>query len=361
MDRPPDPPLSPFAWSALAAASATGFAASLAAQLMGASGLSPDDPQSPPPGATPSTIALELDSVRLRRYDGAATTRATLICAPFALHSAALADLATGHSLVAALRGFGLGNVALADWRSAPQGMTELGIDDYLAALNVLVDQLGPPVDLIGLCQGGWLSLSFAARFPAKVRRLVLAGAPVDVSASPSRLSALARSTPLAVFRGFVVAGRGRVIGHAMQHLWRVAAPDLAAIHDHLQTEHAIGSAAFAELAAIYRRWDDWTLNLPGRYYLEVVERLYQRNDLAEGRFVALGAEVELGALTTPLYLLAGERDDVVAAGQLFALERLAGRASVETALASCGHLGLFMGARVLAEEWRRIAQWLMR
>lgn len=360
MDRP-DLPLSPLAWSAFAAASATGFAASLAAQLMGASGLVPDEPETAPAGATPSAIALELDSVRLRRYDGGAAAQPALICAPFALHSAALADLAGGHSLVAALRGFGLDNVFLADWRSAPPGMTELGIDDYLAALNVLVDHIGPPIDLIGLCQGGWLSLSYAARFPAKVRRLVLAGAPVDVSASSSRLSALARSTPLAVFRGFVVAGRGRVIGHAMQHLWRVAAPDLEAIHDHLQSEHAIGSVPFAELAAIYRRWDDWTLNLPGRYYLEVVERLYQRNDLAEGRFVALGEPIDLGALTTPLYLLAGDRDDVVAAGQLFALERLAGRASVETALASCGHLGLFMGARVLGEEWRTIAQWLAR
>ncbi|MEQ6411013.1 alpha/beta hydrolase, partial [Salmonella enterica subsp. enterica serovar Enteritidis] len=48
--------------------------------------------------------------------------------------------------------------------------------------LNVAVDTIGPPVDLAGLCQGGWLSLLYAARFPDKVRRLVLAGSPVDVS-----------------------------------------------------------------------------------------------------------------------------------------------------------------------------------
>ena len=43
-------------------------------------------------------------------------------------------------------------------------------IDTQLAALNVAVDDTGPPVDLIGLCQGGWLSLVYAARFPTKVR-----------------------------------------------------------------------------------------------------------------------------------------------------------------------------------------------
>ena len=58
--------------------------------------------------------------------------------------------------------------------------MQFLGIDDYLADLNVLIDEIGAPVDLIGLCQGGWMALVYAARFPGKVRKLVLAGAPVD-------------------------------------------------------------------------------------------------------------------------------------------------------------------------------------
>jgi len=37
-------------------------------------------------------------------------------------------------------------------------------IDTQLAALNVAVYDTGPTVDLIGLCQGGWLSLVYVAR-----------------------------------------------------------------------------------------------------------------------------------------------------------------------------------------------------
>ncbi len=33
-----------------------------------------------------------------------------------------------------------------------------LSIDNYLADLNVAIDGIGAPVDLVGLCQGGWLS-----------------------------------------------------------------------------------------------------------------------------------------------------------------------------------------------------------
>ena len=145
---------------------------------------------------------------------------ATLLCAPFALHGAAVADLAPGHSLVAALRDAGLRRLFVTDWRSATVEMRYLGIDDYLADLNVLVDQLGGSVDLVGLCQGGWLSLLYAARFPAKVRKLVLAGAPVDIAAGQSALSALAGASPLALFHELVKLGDGRVLGRKVQKFW---------------------------------------------------------------------------------------------------------------------------------------------
>jgi poly(3-hydroxybutyrate) depolymerase len=89
----------------------------------------------------------------------------TVLCTPLALHGAAVADFAAGHSLVAALRGAGIERLFVADWRSASADMRFLGIDDYLADLNVLVDCVGGLVDLVGLCQGGWLSLVYAGLF----------------------------------------------------------------------------------------------------------------------------------------------------------------------------------------------------
>jgi poly(3-hydroxybutyrate) depolymerase len=37
---------------------------------------------------------------------------------------------------------------------------------EYLAEINVLVDDLGGRMNLIGLCQGDWMSAMYAARFP---------------------------------------------------------------------------------------------------------------------------------------------------------------------------------------------------
>jgi poly(3-hydroxyalkanoate) synthetase len=91
-----------------------------------------------------------------RDFSTAAEGIPTLICAPFALHHSTIADFAPDHSLVAALQDAGIRCVFLTNWRSARSDMRFLSIDNYLADLNTLVDELGGRVNLVGLCQGGW-------------------------------------------------------------------------------------------------------------------------------------------------------------------------------------------------------------
>ena len=137
MDRYPGGqfPYSAFFWPALAAASASEIASS----FLGFSGDADGDhtPQEPE-GSTPSKIALELQAVRLRDFTAARSGVPTLLCTPLALHGPVIADLAAGHSLVAALRDAGIGRLFMTDWRSASAEMRFRGIDEYLADLNVL-------------------------------------------------------------------------------------------------------------------------------------------------------------------------------------------------------------------------------
>src|SRR5262249_21630463 len=158
-------------------------------------------------------------------------------------------------------------------WRSAGPEMRFFSIDSYLADLNVAVDELRPPVDLIGLCQGGWLALAYAARFPHKVRRLVLVGAPVDIAAGPSKLSRLAALVPLAAFEQFVNSGGGRVCGQRMLHMW---GPVLGAENERrvLQLPPNDHSTSVSKLLARFREWNELTVDLPGTYYLQVVSWL---------------------------------------------------------------------------------------
>jgi poly(3-hydroxybutyrate) depolymerase len=355
-------PYAAFFWPAFAAASALETASSIAAHLLGVSDDTDGDlAAQEPEGATPGKIALELNAVRLRDFTVADSGVLTLLCTPQALHGAVVADLAAGHSLVAALRDAGIERLFMADWRSASADMRFLGIDDYLAALNVLVDHLGGLVDLIGLCQGGWLSLVYAGRFPAKVRKLVMAGAPIDIAAGQSGLSAMAAATSLTMFQSLVDSGNGRVIGRNVAPLWGNEIVEPESIRETLQTPEPIGSPEFARLEASFRQWNAWTIDVPGIYYLEVIEKLYKRNELAAGNFVALGQKIELSRLRLPMYLLAASADEVVAPEQLLAVERLVGTPPehLRHEVAPCNHLGLFMGKQTLEEYWPRIVRWL--
>lgn len=350
-----------FLWPALAAASASEFASSLAKQIFELSGMTEAESVQEPAWATPNTVTIDLNVVCLRDFSTAANGMPTLLCAPFALHGAAIADLAPGHSLVESLRAAGLARLFVTHWRSATETMRFLTIDDYLAALNVLVDHLGGYVDLIGLCQGGWLSLMYAARFPAKVRKLVVAGAPIDISAAPSGLTAVTDSTPFSLFQELVALGGGRVLGRAIQRFWGPGALASEDIHDLLQAQEPIVSIGFAELEDVFRAWYAWTVDLPGTYYLEVIEKLYKHNELASGQFVALGQTFDLTTLRMPLYLLAARDDELIAPQQLLATARLVGTQAhdVHQELIGGRHLGLFLGHNTLAGTWPRIANWL--
>ena len=309
------------------------------------------------PWTTPGSVALELATMHLRDCSRTRSGQPALVCAPYALHRALIADFAPGHSVVQSLRNGGIDRVYLTDWRSATSDMRYLSIDSYLSDLNVAGDEIDAPVDLVGLCQGGWLSLLYAARFPAKVRRLVLVGAPVDLSIESS-LSRLARTAPELVYDQLVARGGGNVSGAEMLRFWSKA-PDhddiVAALQRDLSDEQG------TELLARFDRWNAETLNLPGTYYLEIVKAVFRENRIAEGRFIALGRRIDLKDVKTPIFLLAGLDDDVVPATQALATARLVGTPPAFVAAASepSNHLGLFMGARTHAHAWPRIAGWL--
>ena len=351
-------PVMPFLWPLLAAASATAATASFFADFAKSA---TDVAETPAPEwASPNRARLELASMRLRDFSTQSDGTPVVLCAPYALHEATVADFAPGYSIVEVLRGAGHDRLFVTDWRSATPAMRYFSIDSYLADFNVAVDEIKPPVDLVGLCQGGWLALIYAARFPEKVRRLVLVGAPVDICAGQSSLSRMARDAPVSAFETLVQLGKGRVLGKHVLESWGalLAGTDTQKT---LQVPADIDAAHYRELDERFRAWNAAIVDLPGTYYLQVISRLYKENQIAGGHFVALGRRISLADVTVPIFLLVARDDELVAPEQLFATAHLVGtpKAFIEMATEPCGHLSLFVGRKTLGGAWRRIAQWL--
>jgi poly(3-hydroxyalkanoate) synthetase len=308
--------------------------------------------------ASANTIRLDLPTLRLRDFSAEhASGTPVLIDAPFTLHTATVADFAPGHSLVAALRDHGIDSLFLTDWKSATPDMAGFGIDTYLADLNVAVDDLGGHVDLIGLCQGGWMALIYAARFPGKVRKLVLAGAPVDIAAGSGAFRALADLVPPALVDSVIATGHGCLSGRQMLAVWNPVPPTNAQIAETLQIDGSVPDVMIAR----FRLWHEAVVDLPGRYYRQALDWIFRENRLVSGTFVALGRPVDLSAVTVPLYVAFAESDAIVAPEQARGvIDRVATPAPAKVVEAVGGdHNSLFLGARNVATLWPRIARWL--
>jgi len=321
-----------------------------------------DEPSIEPRWTTANHVVTQCANMRLRDFSqGQTLGAARLIVAPFALHDAALADLAPGHSLVETLQANGCERLLLVEWTSATPEMRFNTIDAQLAALNVAVDDSGAPVDLIGLCQGGWLSLIFAARFPEKVRKLVVAGSPIDAQAARAPWLRPRELHCEPMIEQLIRLGNGLVLGRHTAELWPHDPSAANRLNAALQLDGPPKTDEQRAAAEAYALWERRLLDLPGVYYRQVFELLYRDNRLAAGTFPALGRIADLSRVASPLYLLAGAQDQVSPPAQVFAAAELLGasRTDVTAALADCAHCALFMGARTLAEEWPRIARWL--
>jgi poly(3-hydroxyalkanoate) synthetase len=84
-----------------------------------------------------NTVVRDLATMRVREFRTGTTGPGVILIAPFALHTATIADIAPGHSVIEALQRAGIARIWLTEWRSADATRRHQSIDACLADLNV--------------------------------------------------------------------------------------------------------------------------------------------------------------------------------------------------------------------------------
>jgi polyhydroxyalkanoate depolymerase len=319
-----------------------------------------------PEWVTPNTIRCVLNTFTLRDFSAEHYRKdeiPTLVLPPYAGHLSTIADFDKRQSLIETLRKMALSRVYCVDWHSATDETKNFDVDSYLSELLVAVGHLGGRVNLVGLCQGGWMAAIYAARFPEQVAALVCAGAPLDTQAGNGAIRDLANALPMSFYESLVAAGGGVMKGEFMLEGFKGMHPEQHMINKYLALYQHIDDPKYLERTEAFERWYQNTLDLPGRWYLQVIEQLFKENKFARGEFSALGQTVGLRNVACPVYLLAGSTDDITPKEQVFNAASYLGTPSEKIAkdLAQGGHIGLFMGSRALQENWPKIAGWITR
>tara|TARA_B100000609_G_C17221543_1_gene440441 strand:- start:2362 stop:3435 length:1074 start_codon:yes stop_codon:yes gene_type:complete len=314
-----------------------------------------------PSWATDNQVVFELPALRLRQFgaDSSCDEIPTVIVAPQVNHSS-ICDYSTDQSLVSTLMDHGLKRVYAVEWKSATLARSKETLDDALDYVLQCIDELGGKVRLVGLCQGGWMSLILAAVAPEKVESLVLAAAPVDFHADPGPVNIMARYIyPMAFYKWLVMMGGGVMRGELISRGFDSMRPFERYVLKYLDLYANVDNEEYLKR---FKRLDVWygiPQNIPGLAYLRIVRELFKENRLVKGTFTYRDQTVDLSRVNMPTHLLTGARDHITKAGQLLAAADHISTPSEKcyTYEADAGHVGVFMSKKALKGVWPTVAQ----
>jgi poly(3-hydroxyalkanoate) synthetase len=312
----------------------------------------------PPSWSSPHTVVFSTPIARLRDFTDGATDAVvpTLFLPPQAGHDSCIVDFSPEQSQVRTARAAGLTRLFSLDWVGATPATKDTTIEDYVAVIGRAVEHLGGRVNLVGDCQGGWLATIYAALHPEQINTLTIAGAPIDFRAGQPPIGDWVDTlgaNDMAFYKSLVARGGGVLPGKHMLNGFIMLKPE-SEVEKNLQLFSHLDDP---DHVARYREFEDWfkhVQDIPGAFYLWIVQHLFRDNELVSGRLVVGGAQVDLGRIDCPLNLLGGATDHITPPAQVFAAADHVSTPprDITRATTSGGHLGLFMGGEALREFW---------
>jgi poly(3-hydroxybutyrate) depolymerase len=273
-------------------------------------------------------------------------------------------------------------DVYLTDWlnaRNVPVSQGRFGLDDEVDLIIDFIHRLGPGGHVVAVCQPSVpvlaaVALMAAAGDPCRPASMVLMGGPIDPAANPTEVNRFALSHSLAWFEHMVITtvplrypGAFRRVYPGFLQLAGFLSMNLDRHVDaHWRMFRQLVAGDGDSAAATRAFYDEYStvMDLPADFYLQTVDRVFQRQDLAHGRFRVGGELADPGAIEdTALMTVEGERDDICAVGQTLAAHdlcrNLAPGKKLHHLQREVGHYGVFHGRRWQNETYPRVRDFI--
>jgi polyhydroxyalkanoate synthase len=239
-------------------------------------------------------------------------------------------------------------------------------IDDVLptAIRRVSQDSGGAPVQLVGWCLGGIMSLlSIAGHSSLPVNAVAMVASPFDFT----RVRLLAPIRPVAnLTNGFVLSALYRALGGAPAPLVK-RGYQLSSLDKYLTKPLAILTHLddrdfLSQIEAV----DRFVANMhayPGRTFGQLYHRFFRVNDLADGVLeLDDHRTIDLADVKVPVLSVAGTSDTLAPRPAVHAVgDLLRNAAEVRLEIGPGGHLGVLTGRSAKQTTWTYIDEFLGR
>jgi poly(3-hydroxybutyrate) depolymerase len=260
-------------------------------------------------------------------------------------------------------------DVYITDWinaRNVPLRHGRFDLDDHIDLMSAFMRRLGPDLHVIAVCQPAVpvlaaVSLMAQADERAQPKSLVLMGGPIDTAANPTQVSRFAEAHSLQWLEQHVIdtvpmrhPGAFRRVYPGFLQLAGFLSMNLDRhVNAHVELFRHLVEGDGASADATRKFYDEYAsvMDLPADFYLQTIDRVFHRRDLAHGSFLSRDRLVEPGAIErTAVFMVEGEKDDICGVGQTAAAKALL-TGLPETKKPSymqpgVGHYGVFNGSR---------------
>lgn len=277
-----------------------------------------------------------------------------------------MVDLQEDRSLVRNLLKLGL-DVYLIDWGYPGRGDRWLTLDDYINGyidncVDVISKRHGSEkINVLGICQGGTISLCYTALHPEKVKNLITMVTPVDfhVNEGMPNLWAGCDAGAPGMDVDALVDAFGNIPGEFMNLGFLMMKPFQLGIGKYLEMIDILDNE---EKLQNFLRMEEWIFDSPdqaGETYRQFMKDFYQGNKLIK-KEVRIGEKpVDLAAVRMPVLNIYAEQDHLVPPRSSVALEQHVGSTDYTVRSFPVGHIGMYVSGKVQRDLPPLIADWL--
>ncbi len=308
------------------------------------------------------TIIYQKDRVTLYRYTNLAPQRfRTPILIVYALvNRPSILDLQPDRSLIKELLLAGF-DIYLIDWGYPTDADNKLSLNDYLSNyLKHSIKQICQlhkvqSLNLIGVCQGGIMSLCYSALNPKQVKNLITMVTPVEFHSPENILGQLLQSIDI----DLVVNKWGNIPGIYLAQCLLNLRP-FRLLHDKYQP--ILRGTATADQLSFFTRMEYWLHDCPDHpkeLFREFIKEFYQKNKLINNKLVIGKKSVNLKNINMPVLNIYAHDDHLVPLSSTKPLEYAISSTDYQQLEFNSGHIGVFVSHKALHEIPKAIIKWL--
>ncbi|MGZ6226333.1 MAG: class III poly(R)-hydroxyalkanoic acid synthase subunit PhaC [Syntrophales bacterium] len=314
-------------------------------------------------GVTPKKLLYQEDKVQLFHYEpeSKAVSPVPLLVVYAFVNRQYMMDIQDDLSLFRKLLDHGL-DLYVIDWGYPTKIDKYLTMEDYiLGYMNNIVDFVkektgSDKINVLGICQGGTLSIIYSALFPEKVKNLVTMVAPVDFGCGDGLLNVWAPFMDV----DLMVDVLGNIPGELLNLSFLWLKPFQLIIDKYVGLLERLDDPVATQN---FLRMEKWIFDSPdqaGETFRKWVKELFQENRLCNGEFELGGKRVDLKKITMPVLNMFGEQDHLVSPNCSRPLSELVGSKDVTTLPYPVGHIGMYVSSRAQKEMAPTVARWLI-